>query len=69
VTDRRSGRTLNADLAEYRVPVYADVPPMEALMTGEHDPYVSALGIKGVGNRHPRLRRARRLSARAAFQC
>jgi xanthine dehydrogenase YagR molybdenum-binding subunit len=25
------------------------VPPMEALMIDEHDPYVNPLGIKGVG--------------------
>jgi xanthine dehydrogenase YagR molybdenum-binding subunit len=49
VTDHRSGRILNADLAEYHVPVNADVPPMEALMIDEHDPHVNALGIKGVG--------------------
>ena len=49
VTDRRSGRTLNANLAEYRVPVNADVPSLDALMIEEHDPHVNALGIKGVG--------------------
>jgi xanthine dehydrogenase YagR molybdenum-binding subunit len=49
VMDRRSGRTLNANLAEYHVPVNADVPSMEALMIAEHDPHVNALGIKGVG--------------------
>jgi len=49
ITDHRSGRILNANLAEYHVPVNADVPPMEALMIDEHDAYVNALGIKGVG--------------------
>jgi xanthine dehydrogenase YagR molybdenum-binding subunit len=49
ITDRRSGRILNANLAEYYVPVNADVPSMEALMIEEHDPHVNALGIKGVG--------------------
>jgi xanthine dehydrogenase YagR molybdenum-binding subunit len=49
VMDRRSGRTLNANLAEYHVPVNADVPSIEALMIDEHDPYVNPLGIKGVG--------------------
>jgi xanthine dehydrogenase YagR molybdenum-binding subunit len=49
VMDRRSGRTLNADLADYHVPVNADVPVMEALLIEEHDPHVNALGIKGVG--------------------
>jgi len=47
--DRRSGRVMNADLAEYHVPVNADVPSLEALLIDEHDPYVNPLGIKGVG--------------------
>ena len=49
VMDRRSGRTLNANLADYHVPVNADVPDMEALMIDERDSHVNALGIKGVG--------------------
>ncbi|MDP1585329.1 MAG: xanthine dehydrogenase family protein molybdopterin-binding subunit [Bradyrhizobium sp.] len=49
ITDRRSGRILNANLAEYHVPVNADVPALEALMIDEHDRHVNALGIKGVG--------------------
>jgi xanthine dehydrogenase YagR molybdenum-binding subunit len=49
VMDRRSGRTLNANLADYHVPVNADVPSMETIMVDEHDPHVNALGIKGVG--------------------
>ena len=47
--DRRSGRVMNADLAEYYVPVNADVPSLDALLIEEHDPFVNALGIKGVG--------------------
>jgi len=49
VIDRRSGRVMNADLAEYHVPVNADVPAMEALLIEERDPYVNPLGVKGVG--------------------
>jgi xanthine dehydrogenase YagR molybdenum-binding subunit len=49
VMDRRSGRTVNANLADYHFPVNADVPSLEALMVDEHDPHVNALGIKGVG--------------------
>jgi len=49
VMDKRSGRTLNANLADYHVPVNADVQSMEALMIEEHDPHVNTLGIKGVG--------------------
>jgi len=47
--DRRSGRIMNANLAEYYVPVNADVPSLEAILVEEHDPHVNALGVKGVG--------------------
>jgi xanthine dehydrogenase YagR molybdenum-binding subunit len=47
--DPRSGRLMNANLAEYLVPVNADVPSIEAILVEEHDPRVNALGIKGVG--------------------
>lgn len=49
VFDRRTGRLMNADLAGYHVPVNADVPSVEAITVDEDDPYVNALGIKGVG--------------------
>jgi xanthine dehydrogenase YagR molybdenum-binding subunit len=49
ITDRRSGRIINADLAEYHVPVNADVPALDAILVDEEDPYVNALGVKGVG--------------------
>ena len=49
VIDRRSGRVMNADLAEYHLPVNADVPSLEAILVEERDPHVNALGIKGVG--------------------
>jgi xanthine dehydrogenase YagR molybdenum-binding subunit len=49
ITDRRSGRIMNANLAEYHVPVNADVPELDVLTVEEHDPHVNALGIKGVG--------------------
>jgi xanthine dehydrogenase YagR molybdenum-binding subunit len=49
VIDHRSGRVLNANLAEYRVPVNADVPAIDVITVDEHDPHVNALGIKGVG--------------------
>ena len=49
VVDARSGRVMNAGLAEYHVPVNADVPSIEAILVEEHDPHVNPLGIKGVG--------------------
>jgi xanthine dehydrogenase YagR molybdenum-binding subunit len=49
VLDARSGRVMNTNLAEYHVPVNADIPSVEAILVEEADPYVNALGIKGVG--------------------
>jgi xanthine dehydrogenase YagR molybdenum-binding subunit len=49
VMDRRSGRPMNANLAEYHIPVNADVPCIEAILVEERDEHVNALGIKGVG--------------------
>lgn len=49
VMDRRSGRIMNPNLADYHVPVNADLPSLEAFTVEEHDPHVNTLGIKGVG--------------------
>jgi xanthine dehydrogenase YagR molybdenum-binding subunit len=49
VVDRRSGRIMNPNLAEYHVPVNADVSSLDVLTVDEHNPHVNALGIKGVG--------------------
>jgi len=49
VLDTRFGRVMNPNLAEYHVPVNADVPSLEAILVEEHDPHVNPLGIKGVG--------------------
>jgi xanthine dehydrogenase YagR molybdenum-binding subunit len=49
ITDKRTGRIMNANLAEYHIPVNADLPSMEALLIDEEDAHVNALGIKGVG--------------------
>jgi xanthine dehydrogenase YagR molybdenum-binding subunit len=49
IMDSRSGRPMNPNLAEYHVPVNADVPSLEAILIEERDPHVNALGIKGVG--------------------
>jgi xanthine dehydrogenase YagR molybdenum-binding subunit len=49
ITDRRTGRIINADLAEYHVPVNADAPSVEAILIHEDDPHINALGVKGVG--------------------
>ncbi|MGV8989280.1 MAG: xanthine dehydrogenase family protein molybdopterin-binding subunit [Cypionkella sp.] len=47
--DHRTGRIMNADFAGYHIPVNADVAGLEVITVHEDDPYVNALGIKGVG--------------------
>jgi xanthine dehydrogenase YagR molybdenum-binding subunit len=47
--DSRTGRYLNADLAEYHVPVNADVGQIDVTFVDEHDPYVNPIGVKGIG--------------------
>lgn len=49
VTDPNRGRVVNHDLAEYHVPVNADVPDIQVLFVDENDPYINPLGVKGVG--------------------
>jgi xanthine dehydrogenase YagR molybdenum-binding subunit len=50
VVDARNGRVVNANLAEYPVPVHADAPAvMDVLFVEERDPHVNPLGVKGVG--------------------
>ncbi|MFU0505790.1 xanthine dehydrogenase family protein molybdopterin-binding subunit [Pseudaminobacter sp. NGMCC 1.201702] len=50
VVDPRNGRVMNANLAEYAVPVHADAPPvMDVIFVEENDPHVNPLGVKGLG--------------------
>ncbi|MGI4791677.1 MAG: xanthine dehydrogenase family protein molybdopterin-binding subunit [Janthinobacterium lividum] len=49
VLDTRIGRVMNADLAEYHVPVNADVPEIDITFVPETDPHVNPLGVKGIG--------------------
>ena len=47
--DPRSARVMNPDLAEYHVPVNADVPALDVIFVNERDPHINPLGIKGIG--------------------
>jgi xanthine dehydrogenase YagR molybdenum-binding subunit len=49
VTDPRLGRIMNANLAEYLVPVNRDVPNVEAYFVDEVDLQVNPIGVKGIG--------------------
>jgi xanthine dehydrogenase YagR molybdenum-binding subunit len=47
--DRRYGRYINADLAEYLVPVNADIPDIDVLFVGLPDPATGVMGAKSAG--------------------
>jgi xanthine dehydrogenase YagR molybdenum-binding subunit len=49
VLDPRYGAFINHDLAEYHVPVNADIGPMEAIFLPELDDKANPLKIKGLG--------------------
>lgn len=47
--DPHTGRVANANIAEYLVPVHADVPDITVLQIPEQDSVFNSLGIKGIG--------------------
>jgi xanthine dehydrogenase YagR molybdenum-binding subunit len=50
VLDHRFGRITNADLANYHVPVQADIPPaIDVLFIDKPDTYLDPMGAKGLG--------------------
>ncbi len=49
VVDKRIGYFVNHDLAEYHVPVHADIPHQEVIFMDETDPISSPMKAKGVG--------------------
>ncbi|MFJ4114684.1 xanthine dehydrogenase family protein molybdopterin-binding subunit [Pseudomonas sp. NPDC089758] len=48
-TDHQLGRILNHNLAEYHIPVHADIADIEVMFVEEDDDIVNELGSKGVG--------------------
>jgi xanthine dehydrogenase YagR molybdenum-binding subunit len=49
VLDPRHGHFVNHDLAEYHVPVHADIPAIEVVFLPEEDDKGNPLGAKGIG--------------------
>ncbi|WP_294244998.1 xanthine dehydrogenase family protein molybdopterin-binding subunit [uncultured Chryseobacterium sp.] len=49
IVDHRLGKYMNDDLAEYHIPVHADIHDLQVLFVEEHDTFVNDLGVKGVG--------------------
>src|SRR5258705_8660752 len=49
LTDHKFGRIVNANIAEYHVPVHADIQNIEVIFVDEPDTLINPLGTKGVG--------------------
>jgi xanthine dehydrogenase YagR molybdenum-binding subunit len=49
LTDHRFGRFMTHNLADYHVPVNADVHGIEVIFVDEKDDEINPLGVKGVG--------------------
>jgi xanthine dehydrogenase YagR molybdenum-binding subunit len=49
LVDHHLGRMINADFAEYHVPVNADIHDIDVIFVDEPDDIINPLGIKGVG--------------------
>ncbi len=49
LVDQAFGRVMNANIAEYHVPVNADVGDIKVIFVDEPDSIINPLGIKGVG--------------------
>ena len=49
IIDHRYGRPINNNLADYHVPVNADIPKMEVFFVNKKDPYTNPMGSKGLG--------------------
>jgi xanthine dehydrogenase YagR molybdenum-binding subunit len=49
LVDHNFGRIMNANIAEYHVPVNADVHDIKVIFVDEPDDTVNPLGIKGLG--------------------
>jgi xanthine dehydrogenase YagR molybdenum-binding subunit len=49
VLDERYGRIVNANLAEYHVPVNADIGTIDVDVVDDTDPHINALGARGIG--------------------
>lgn len=49
LVDGTLGKYMNQNLAEYHIPVHADIQDLQVIFAEEKDEVINALGIKGVG--------------------
>ncbi|HET6605163.1 MAG TPA: hypothetical protein VFG62_00755 [Rhodopila sp.] len=47
--NKRTGRIVNTNVAEYLVPVNADIPPIETIFVENDERTFNPLGAKGIG--------------------
>src|SRR5262249_52515164 len=47
--DERAGRYVNTNLADYLIPVNADIQTIDVILVPETDDWVNPLGVKGLG--------------------
>ncbi len=49
ILDGKLGKYMNSNLAEYHIPVHADIHELDVIFADEKDDIINELGIKGVG--------------------
>src|SRR4029077_13677446 len=49
VMDHRFGRIMNPNIAEYHIPVNADIHDIDVIFVEERDDRINRLGVKGLG--------------------
>lgn len=49
VMDHRFGRIMNPNIAEYHIPVNADIHDIDVIFVDEPDAHINRLGVKGLG--------------------
>lgn len=49
VLDEQSGRLVVRNLADYHVPVHADIGDIDVIFIDKPDPHISRMGVRGVG--------------------
>jgi xanthine dehydrogenase YagR molybdenum-binding subunit len=49
LTDAETGRIVNANIADYLVPVHADIPDIQAIVVPNDEHTSNPLGVKGIG--------------------
>jgi len=49
IVDHHFGKYMNPNLAEYHIPVHADIHDLDVIFVEEKDDFINDLGVKGVG--------------------